>query len=227
MPLLIDQFLVGSKWNEGWHMTPSERSVLIRVLEMSKPDVSIEIGTFLGGSLRPIAHYSKRAITFDIDVNQHRNAGAFPSVDFKTGDSAQLLPPVIEGLNKSDDEELNFILIDGSHEVEGVRADIAACLAYRPKRKPTIILMHDSSNPKVRAGIESAPWSECPFVHELDLDLCPGSLYDRADISGEIWGGLACALLLPVPRAGTLIHQAGFQHSRLALLKMSSYDQAG
>ncbi len=226
MPALLDQFLVGPKWSDDWHMTASERSVLIRVLEQSRPDVSIEIGTFRCGSLRPIAHYSRRVITFDIDANQHRVATAFPSVDFVTGDSSLTLPPVIEALNASEHEELDFILIDGSHEADGVRADIAACLAYRPKRSPTVILMHDSSNPDVREGISSAPWDTCPYVHELDLDLCPGALYERADISGEIWGGLAGALLLPEPRAGALARQAFFAASRQAMLVQSSYPEA-
>ncbi len=226
MPAQLDHLLVGAKWNEKWHMTASERSVLIRILERVKPDVSIEIGTFLCGSLRPIAHYSRRVITFDIDANQHRVSSAFPSVEFVTGDSSLTLPPVIQRINASEEEEVNFILVDGSHEVDGVRADIAACLAYRPKRNPTIILMHDSSNPKVREGIATAPWDACDYVHELDFDLCPGALYDRSDISGEIWGGLAAALMLSVPRTCPLVRQALFEPSRRAMLAQSSYIEA-
>ena len=224
MPSLIDQFLVGPQWNEGWHMTASERAILVRTLETDQArrqhrDRHVPVR-------QPAPHRALQQTRLHL---RHRCQPApgrrrVPSVEFITGDSSQTLPPVIAALNASDDEEVNFILIDGSHEVEGVRADIAACLAYRPKRTPTFILMHDSSNPKVREGIATAPWAECPFVHELDLDLCPGSLYDRADIHGEIWGGLAGALMLPVPRTGPLKQQAGFEYSRQALLKMSSYE---
>lgn len=222
MPALIDSLLVGPQWNENWHMTAPERSLLIRVLEQVKPDISLEIGTFQCGSLRPIAHYSRRAYTFDIDANQHRVASVFPTVEFVTGDSGATVPPVIEAVNASD-EEINFILIDGSHETEGVRQDICACLKYRPKRSSTVILMHDSSNPEVREGIVTAPWSECPYVHELDLDACPGFLYDRADIEGEIWGGLALALLLPSKRQGDVRRQSLFEYSRQAMLAKSVY----
>ncbi|WP_446721011.1 class I SAM-dependent methyltransferase [Methylobacterium sp. 092160098-2] len=209
-------------WNEEWHMTQWERSTLIQLLQNLKPDVSLEIGTFRCGSLRPISHYSRRVYTFDVDPNQHRIASLFPTVKFITGNSADTLPPIIASMNESE-EEVNFILVDGSHEVDGVCADISACLKYRPKRKPTVIVMHDSSNPKVRRGIEISPWDDCPFVHELDLDLCPGALYDRSDIPGEIWGGLAAALLLPTARSGPITRRASFQYTREAMLRSSSY----
>ena len=222
MTNLQEMLLTKPEWNDDWHMTAWERSTLIQLLVNLKPDVSLEIGTFRCGSLRPISHYSRKVYTFDIDANQHRIASLFPSVEFITGNSADTLPPIIQGMNDSDNE-INFILVDGSHETDGVCADIAACLQYRPKRSPTAILMHDSSNPKVRRGIEIAPWNDCPFVHELDLDLCPGALYDRSDIKGEIWGGLAAALLLPAARSGPITRRATFQYTREAMLKSSTY----
>ncbi|WP_461658096.1 class I SAM-dependent methyltransferase [Methylorubrum aminovorans] len=225
MSTLLDDVLVGPNWNENWHMTSAERSVLIRVLERVRPDLSIEIGTFRCGSLRPIAHYSRRVITFDIDANQHRVASAFPTVEFITGDSGILLPQTIDRLNSSDTEDLNFILIDGSHETDGVVNDITACLQYRPKRNPTIILMHDSSNPNVRRGIENAPWDTCPYVHELDYDYCYGALYNRHDVHGQIWGGLAAAIMLPVERNGELKPRANFEYTRLAMLSKSIYNE--
>ncbi len=72
-----------------------------------------------------------------------------------TGDTADTLRPVIESIVAAG-EEIGFILIDGSHETEGVRKDVEACLSYVPRRTPCVIVMHDSSNPKVRAGLLAA-----------------------------------------------------------------------
>uniref|UniRef100_A0A9E8CSJ1 Class I SAM-dependent methyltransferase n=1 Tax=Bosea sp. NBC_00436 TaxID=2969620 RepID=A0A9E8CSJ1_9HYPH len=222
MTTVLENVLFDQKFNENWHMQLSERAGLLHTLNRIRPDVSLEIGTFLCGSLRPIAAMSRRVYTFDIDPNQHRSSALFPNVSFITGDSAKTLPLIIEKINASD-EEVNFILVDGSHEEEGVRGDLTHCLRYKPKLRPTVILMHDSANPAVRAGILSAPWSDCPFVHGVDLDFVPGLLFDRADIKGQIWGGLAAAVMLPTPRSGPLEITSTFEPSRQALLKQSAY----
>jgi hypothetical protein len=198
--------------NQNWHMVPPERAALLYVLSQARPEVSIEIGTFLAGSLRPISAHSKRVITFDIDEQQHRVAPMFPNTTFIAGDTAVTLPPIIEGLNAGS-EELGFILIDGSHETDGVTADVNNCLKYRPKTKTCFILMHDSSNPAVRKGILAGAWHECPYVHGLDVDFVGGALYNRPDIKGEIWGGLGVAILKPEPRDFDLQVQAPFQYS--------------
>lgn len=211
--------------NQNWHMLPGERAALLFLLNRVKPEVSIEIGTFQAGSLRPIAAMSKRVVTFDIDPNQHRISPLFPNVKFVAGDTHTTLRPVIDELNASS-EALNFILVDGSHEEEGVTADIVNCLRYVPKNSPCLILMHDSSNPAVRNGIAKAPWASSPYVHGVDLDFVHGALYDRTDIRGQIWGGLALAVLRPEKRGGSLVIDTKFEYSRQALLKHSVYESA-
>ena len=196
-------------------MQGGERATLLYLLTAIRPQVSVEIGTFRCGSLRPISHLSKRVYTFDIDPNQHRPKNDFPNVEFVTGDTAVTLQPVIEMLSSGDDP-LGFILIDGGHETEGVRIDIETCLRYQPRKSACIIVMHDSSNPAVRRGIIAADWNGCPYVHGLDLDFVPGALYGRADIRNQIWGGLALAVLLPERRLGALEIQANFSHSLYA-----------
>jgi hypothetical protein len=219
---VLDDLLFDLTPGQDWHMQRSERSALIHILTAIKPDVSIEIGTFRCGSLGPISRSSRNAYTFDIDANQHRAKSQFPNVEFVTGDSAVTLPPVINKLNQSD-RELEFILVDGSHEEDGVAADLAECLKYRPKKSPTVIVMHDSCNPAVRRGIGKAPWRDCPYVHQIDLDYIPGMLYDRHDIMGEIWGGLAVAVMLPEPRKGDVDLQSTFEPSRRVLMQHSVY----
>jgi hypothetical protein len=182
----LEDVLFESAFNNNWHMQLSERVALMYVLQRMNPDVSLEIGTFLGGSLRPIAAASRQVYAFDIE---DRTIPELPNVSFVIGDSTQTLAPIIDKINGSN-RELNFILIDGDHSELGVRNDIVQCLRYRPKLQSTIILMHDSANPAVRKGIVESPWGDNPYIHGLDLDFVPGMLYARADIKGQIWGAL-------------------------------------
>jgi hypothetical protein len=115
------------------------------------------------------------------------------------------------------------MLVDGSHEEAGVTSDLLQCVRYRPKRRPTIILVHDSANPAVRAGLLNVRWNDYGHVHAVDLDFVPGMLYDRADIAGQIWGGLAVVLMLPETRQGVVGVNAPFEYSRQVLLEHSVY----
>ena len=169
---------------------------------------------------RSIAAASRHVYTFDLD---DRTLPELSNVSFITGNSGETLPPIIDEINASEDREINFILIDGDHSEHGVKNDITNCLKYRPKKRSTIILMHDSSNPTVRKGIVDAPWADNPYVHGLDLDFVPGMLYDREDIKGQIWGGLAAAVILPEKRSGDFALLASFEPSRLVLLEKSIY----
>jgi methyltransferase family protein len=215
----LETLLIDPAINANWHMQMSERVALMYVLSKIKPDISIEIGTFLGGSLRPIAATSRQVYTFDID---DRSCLGFSNVTFITGDSAITLPHLIDAINSSN-QEINFILVDGGHSEAAVRNDLASCLRYRPKSRPTVLLMHDSSNPAVRKGIIDAPWADNPHAHCLDVDFVPGLLFDREDIKGQIWGGLAAAVMLPEKRSGNFSMQAGFEYSLSVLLDKSVY----
>ena len=213
----LENLLFDPAFNENWHMQFSERVALVYVLSRIRSEVSIEIGTFLCGSLRPISAASGHVYTFDID---DRTDPLFSNVSFISGDSAKTLPPVIEKINELE-EELGFILVDGGHEENAVKNDIANCLQYRPKSRPTVILMHDSSNPAVRKGIIGAPWAENSHVHVLNLDFVPGLLNDYETMKGQIWGGFAIALMLPEKRSGGLTVQAPFDHSLSVLMEKS------
>jgi hypothetical protein len=223
MPSILEDILFEPTLNQNWHMVQGERTALLYTLDRIKSQSSIEIGTFLGGSLRPISHYSQKVYTFDIDQNQHLARELFPNVEFITGDTQQTLAQVISRINASPTEDVNFILIDGSHEENVVRSDITACLQYKPKRRPTVIFMHDSANPAVRRGIETAPWTQCPYIHALDLDFICGMLFDRADIKNQIWGGLAVAIMLPYHREAELQVSRSFEYTRQAMIAQSIY----
>ncbi|WP_157783670.1 hypothetical protein [Bradyrhizobium liaoningense] len=110
--VVIETALFDPYFNENWHMQLSERVALCYVVDRAKPDISIEIGTFLGGSLRPIAAASCQVYTFDID---DRTLPGFSNVSFIAGNSTETLPPIIDQINASEEREINFILIDGDH----------------------------------------------------------------------------------------------------------------
>jgi hypothetical protein len=218
-PITLESYLYEAEISRHWHMQASERSAIMHLLEKTKSDISIEIGTFMGGSLRPIAAASRHVYTFDID---DRSFDGLPNVSFIAGNSADTVPPLLEEIGSSE-REINFILIDGDHSEDGVRCDIVNCITYKPKTRPTIIVMHDSSNPVVRKGISEAPWADSPYVHEVNLDFIPGVLYDREDLKGQIWGGLATAVLSPNPRQDGLRVIRPFQASLDAMIAKSIY----
>lgn len=213
MHLLRDELLFGPEFNSDWHMQPCERVALLYLLHRLRPSLSLEIGTFRGGSLKPIAAYSNKVITFDVDPNQHRIAPLFPRVRFVTGDTSITLPSVIDELNDDIANSLEFVLVDGSHTTAGVCADTNNCLRYIPRTNPCFILFHDSSNPEVREGILSSEWSSAEHLHVLDLDFVPGQLYSRDDVKNQVWGGLAIAILLPEKRESSVSPLRGYDYS--------------
>lgn len=162
-----------------------------------------------GGSLQVLSFYCGADTSVDIDPTiPARLDGLFPNVTFRTGDSRTILPQVFRELNAAGDE-VDFVLVDGDHSREG--ADLFEILKLSASA-PRIILMHDSFNPNVRAGIKSIPWNEYPNVHDVELDLTTGIWFREAHDTatpGQMWGGLACVTLLPSARqAPLLVHEA-------------------
>lgn len=212
MGTTFDSALFSKDWDTDWHMQGGERAALLYLLNLLRPQISIEIGTFRGGSLRPICHYSTKTYTFDIDDVQLRIGAAYPNTKFIMGDTATTLAPVIDDISRST-AELNFVLVDGSHDTPNVRQDINTCLKYVPRSTPCVIFMHDSSNPAVREGILTADWGLCSYVHALDIDFVPGALYNREDIKNQLWGGVAVGLMLPKRRKGPVDMRANFAYT--------------
>lgn len=175
-----------------WWMTFTERLALIGLLHLIKPRLSIEIGTHYGGSLAVIAHYSERVFALDLDPTIPERLRDFRNVEFVIGDSAQTLPTLLEKI-VSENLPLDFVLIDGDHSKAGVRRDCQQFVGYCPLQT-TYIVMHDSYNPQVRAGIESAGWQNSPHVHALALDFVRG-VPRRKGFLTEMWGGFALSVL--------------------------------
>lgn len=171
-----------------WLMTPGERAALEGVLAMVKPSVSIEIGTFKGGSLERIAHYSNTVHAFDLERRPELTSDRFPNVAFHIGSSRELLPRVLAEL-ASAGQNVDFALVDGDHSAPGVRADLENLLSS-PSVDRTVILLHDSLNDRVRAGLEQVDYGSYGRVTFVDLDFVPGRVYRDGPQANELWWGL-------------------------------------
>jgi hypothetical protein len=181
-----------------WQMSPAEQIGLIYLLQQLQPKVAIEIGTRFGGSLQVLAKYCEQVYSLDIDPEVPvRLAGQYQNVEYLIGPSTQTLPALLKKMSAGK-AELAFVLVDGDHSAEGVRADINALLQFQPV-VPLYIVMHDSFNPECRSGLRAAAWAECSHVHLVELDFVGGIINPSPAFRGQLWGGLALGLLLPEP----------------------------
>ncbi len=209
-----------------WQMTSAERATLFFLLSQINPQCSIEIGSSNGGSLAVLSQFSQIVYSLDIDPTCKTRLGPrFSNVEFITGDSRATLVPLLHRL-QTENSTLEFVLIDGDHTAEGIKHDIENVLQFKPNQ-PVYILMHDSFNPEVRAGIQSANWQDCLYVHWVELDLVPGILLNRMPFHRQMWGGFAFALLRPVVRRGKLELSANQAPLQQAAIKQSAHNPPG
>jgi hypothetical protein len=184
-----------------WMMSPAEQTALVFLLQQQRPDVAIEIGTRFGGSLQVLSRYCGKVYSLDIDPDVPRRLeGRFPNVEYIVGPSDRTLPMLIDRI-RAGGERLGFALVDGDHSSEGVRSDINNLLRYEPL-VPFFIIMHDSFNPQCRHGLRTSDWAANLYVHAVELDFVPGVVNPSPKFSGQLWGGLALAWLLPEKRHG-------------------------
>lgn len=178
-----------------WQMSRAEKSALIQLLDTLRPQVSIEIGTFQGGSLQVISHFSTEVYSLDISAAPAKLLSQqFSNVHFSIGNSYEILGEIFASIEQSG-KKLEFILVDGDHSKKGVYQDLKAILAY-PHKHPLCILMHDSFNPQCRAGIKAIPFETIKGIKYIELDYITGS-YSPNDNKGEMWGGFALIQIDP------------------------------
>jgi hypothetical protein len=224
-PHALPAFLRYADYDIPPQMTAPEWAVMLQLLESAKPEAALEIGTYQGGSLQALVAFARTVYSIDIDPRIPAALGPrFQNVRFRTGDSAVLLPRVLEEIAGAG-ERLGFVLVDGSHKTTAVRSDLDHLLQHVPTG-PLYILMHDSFNPACRQGILSAAWPQCPHVHYLELDYVAGEFF-RTPIGDAkprtMWGGLALAVLLPQPRGGELTIQQSRRGAFEALYAQSAH----
>lgn len=173
-------------------MTPGERAALEGVLSELKPALAIEIGTAEGGSLRRIAVHSREVHSFDL-VAPDLSAQELENVTLHTGDSHALLPQVLDELAAAS-RNVDFVLVDGDHTAEGVRRDMVDLMAS-PAVGETTILVHDTANDIVRAGLTSFEDEHGGEALYLDLDFVAGHLSHGEPYHHELWGGLGLVVV--------------------------------
>lgn len=182
IPLLADELC---------QMSFGERAALEGILGQLKPRVSIEIGTYEGGSLRRVAAHSTHVHALDLE-DMVPDRTPFPNVSFHIGDSKAVLPQLLRQLD-AEGRSVDFVLIDGDHSAEGVRQDLVNVLDA-PAAARAVILLHDTRNQLTRAGIEAAALADHPRVVYFDLDLVPGYTFRGGHFDGESWGGLGLVI---------------------------------
>lgn len=172
-------------------MSFGERAALTGILAEVRPLIALEIGSAEGGNLRRIAAHSGHVHSIDVD---HTPLGPdLPAnVTLHTAESAAVLPPLLEQLSASG-EALGFALIDGDHSYEGVQRDLSMVLDARCAAD-AVVLVHDTWNPEVRAGIVAGGFDTSPNVVYFELDFVPGYVYRRGAAAGAAWGGLGLIL---------------------------------
>jgi hypothetical protein len=165
-----------------WQMSLGERAALEGLLSQLKPGLSVEIGTAAGGSLTRIAAHSDEVHTIDLAAEP----GPIPAnAAFHQGNSRVVLPELLNRF-ATDGRNVDFALVDGDHSKDGANADLTALLDS-PAVARSLILVHDSANPGVRAGITT----EHPKVAGWDLDFVPGRVAGPGRWEGQAWGGFA------------------------------------
>jgi Methyltransferase domain len=172
-------------------MSLGERAALAGLVAQLKPKLSIEIGTAEGGSLERIAAHSGEVHA--LDLSDELLVRCPPNATFHKGNSRTTLPKLLAGF-AAERRNVDFVLVDGDHSSQGVRADLEALLAS-PAIARTLILLHDSFHPEVRSGIESVAPGENPKVAGFDLDFVPGRLGKLGGFADQFLGGFALVLV--------------------------------
>lgn len=169
-----------------WQMTFGERAAIEGLLSQLRPRLAIEIGTAEGGSLRRLASHSAQVHSFDLGASPA--AEELENVTPHVGDSHALLPTVLADFARQG-RNVDFVLVDGDHSADGVERDIRDLLSSDAIRR-SLIVLHDTVNDEVRAGLKRIDYQANPKVTHAELDFVGGHLSFGGPFHHELWGGL-------------------------------------
>jgi len=190
-PIPLDRGRLELTRDAGWQMSFGERAAVEGILTQLRPQLALEIGTAEGGCLERIAAHS--AEVHSIDLTHEPVTRPLPAhVVLHTGSSRELLAPLLASFAQAG-RGVDFALVDGDHSYDGVRADVTALLDS-PVTARSVLLVHDTMNAEIRAGIESLQLEEHAKVVYYELDLVPGYVYRDGACHGAAWGGIGLLL---------------------------------
>jgi hypothetical protein len=173
-------------------MPPGERAALEGIVSSLRPALAIEIGTANGESLASISEHSTEVHAFDLSRRDTVTDERFPNVTFHIGDSHELLPVALDELSAAG-RNVDFVLVDGDHSARGVRQDVEDLLSSSSVGR-TVIVIHDTLNERVRAGLDDVDYGGVEKVSLVDLDFVPGQII-RKEEGDEPWCGLGLVLV--------------------------------
>jgi hypothetical protein len=187
--MIPDVFSLG---NAAWQMTNGERVAYEGTLAFVRPELAVEIGSAMGGSLERTAAYSGHVHSFD-RVEPGPVARTLANVTFHTGNSHVLLSPWLETVVR-DGATIDFAHVDGDHTPAGVAQDITDIL--RCPAFDGVMVLHDVMNQSVRDGLDLVGFERFPDVVYVDYDFVPGHMTRARDRSyRELWGGIGLVLV--------------------------------
>jgi predicted O-methyltransferase YrrM len=115
---------------------PKEFYELLKTLsEMQSNKIAVEIGSYDGGCLHAYVKLFDKVISIDL-----QNRSRLKKVDYIIGDSQKALPLLKETIGGKN-TKIDFLMIDGDHSYDGVKADFN--LYHKLVRKGGIIAFHD------------------------------------------------------------------------------------
>ncbi|CAB4151355.1 Methyltransferase domain containing protein [uncultured Caudovirales phage] len=115
---------------------PKELEKLLIFLDsMQSKKIAVEIGSYNGGCLHAYKEIFEKTISIDLEIRSR-----LKEVDYIIGDSKKALPLLKETIGVKN-TKIDFLMIDGDHSYEGVKADFN--LYHKLVRKGGIIAFHD------------------------------------------------------------------------------------
>lgn len=196
---LTDQERLGVVYMSRSDMRPEDRIMLYALVRGLKPERALEIGAFRGGSGRIIACAME-------DNGHGRVVGIDPYPMFKIDRTFQgrytLIdkgsPEAVPEARKAAGGPFDFILIDGIHTLDAVRADLDAAVSVAADG--AYIFLHDTYNYGVNEAIQTALVSPPADRRLRDCGFLCRTLQHENPLTG--YGGVRLLRLNPEAQDG-------------------------
>jgi predicted O-methyltransferase YrrM len=156
---------------------PKEFYGLLKAIsEMQNNKIAVEIGSYDGGCLHAYVLLFEKVISIDL-----QNRSRLKEVDYIIGDSRKTLPMLKETIGGKN-TKIDFLMIDGDHSYDGVKADFE--LYHKLVRKGGIIAFHDILDTELHRELFCRVDL---FWNEIKKD---DRFISHEIIDGNDWGGI-------------------------------------